>query len=383
MNNGHENIEVVLQTCLELIQSGQETIDSVVQRYPDQAEELRLELEASIWLQSRRKAIAPAPEFIADSRRRLLTKIEKIETSRPAGVPSPPFSSLAKTIQSLFAQKRFAYQFVLSILLVALLVISSTGVAFASQWAIPGDPLYPVKITLENTQVALSFSDMRRAELYIKHAGNRMVEIQNLVLENRFEYLHDTVSQFEIHVVMATRLLESAGEANAPRVQELAGQLQQLLKEQLAILPVLAQAIPQSSQDEITRLMGISAALAIKADGLLPPGQVQATSTPTLTPSVALTDTLVPPTSALPNTATLRPILTLGLTPTPADEFLQVSPTSGQVTGGTPASTVVTSGGRPPTATPTPVVRPTKTKKPAPEPTRRPPKPTKKPKPTD
>jgi len=380
MNKGHENIEVVLQSCLELIQSGQETIDSVLKRYPDQAEELRMELEASLWLQSRRKSISPRPEFIADSRRSLLTKIEKIETGRPAGVPSPPLSSLTKTLQSLFAQKRFAYQFALSILLVALLVISSTGVAFASQWAIPGDTLYPVKLSLEDAQLALSFSDMRRAELHIKHAEQRMFEIQNLVVENRFEYLHDTISRFEVQTVLATRLLESASEANAPRALELANQLQLMLAEQAGIFPVLAQVTPQHAQDEIERLISITAALAAEAEQLETPGVVIFTPTPTAT--LASTNTLVPPTSTQFNTATSRPSATVGLTATPAEAFLQITPLGDSVTG-TTVPTLITSGGRPPTDTPVPTVRPTKTQKPNPGQTRRPPKPTKKPKETD
>jgi hypothetical protein len=259
-------------------------------------------------------------------------------------------------------------------LLVALLVISSTGVAFASQWAIPGDPLYPVKISLENAQVALSFSEMRRAELYIEHAEQRMFEIQNLVVENRFEYLHDTISRFEIQAVLATRLLQSASEVNAPRAQELAVQLQQLLKEQAALFPVLAQATPQDSQDEIKRLMDITAALVLQAEDLEIPGVVISTPTPTAT--LAGTNTLIPFTSTELSTATSRPSATLELTLTPVGELLQITPMTNQTTG-TPGPTLITSGGRPPTETPVPTARPTKTKKPRPEPTRRPPKPTK------
>ena len=59
----------------------------------------------------------------------------------------------------------------------------------------------------------------------------RIAELSELPATG-FDDLHDTVSQFQIQVVMATRLLQSAGEANAPRAQELVGQLQQLLKEQ-------------------------------------------------------------------------------------------------------------------------------------------------------
>ena len=66
-----------LQSGLDLIRSGGETIDSVVARYPEFAEDLRAQLEVAMWLSSSRAILNPSPEFVSTSKRRLITKIKQ------------------------------------------------------------------------------------------------------------------------------------------------------------------------------------------------------------------------------------------------------------------------------------------------------------------
>ncbi len=57
------------------------------------------------------------------------------------------------------------------------------GTAFASSNAIPGDLLYPVKITTEKVQLSLASSDQSKAVLEAQFARQRIVELQKLAAQ--------------------------------------------------------------------------------------------------------------------------------------------------------------------------------------------------------
>lgn len=61
-----------LQLCLELIESGRETVDSLLSRYPSTGETLRPPLEAAAWLYNHNHLLNPHPGFVDASRRRLV-----------------------------------------------------------------------------------------------------------------------------------------------------------------------------------------------------------------------------------------------------------------------------------------------------------------------
>ena len=386
----NHNMEQILQSCLDLVQTRQETVDSALARYPDQADELRPLLEAATWMQAQRLANAPRPEFLTESRQRLVARLEREKPSNYAQAPPTGLSTWWSALASLFAQKRFAYQFAIATFLVIFLVVSSSGIAFASQSTIPGDALYPVKTSLEQVQLGLTFREARRAELHIIFAERRLVEIQNLVLENRFEHLHSTVVAFEAEATQATSLLHSLDQTSPELARQLSNELMRIVQDQTAMLPVLAQLSPAENQGDIQRLEQLFSAIVTDVDD----AQTPLTETITPTPTAALvstnTATLVPgsptpastPTvpTALPS-ATVDPLLTASpqVTPitsgTPGVITRTPVPTTVGGAGIQPAPTIVTSDEEVPPSQ--------KPKKPKPNPPRRPPKPPPKPKNSD
>jgi len=366
MASKHEEIEQNLQTCLDQIQSGQETLDSAAARYP----ELRSQLEAALWLRAHSAALAPRTEFVTQSRQRLVARL------RASAAREPPYpSGVWGTLQAIFTQKRLAFQFVIASLLIACMVLSGTGVTAASQWSIPGDTLYPVKITLENTQLALSLSEEHRAQLHLQFAEHRLVEIQTLVIENRFDQLHNTINAFDFQAKEASRLLLSIGSSNSERAKALAAELGQVLQEQTAILPVLLQAAPQGSKAEISRLIQMTIEVALEAES------IETRLENLLTPTVAVTLSTAIPGSPTPQVtptvpiSTPLPVITLNPFSTPLPETPLASTPMGNITTGTPAATVMVSSGETPQPVikedPTPTRHPTRTRKPLPEPARR------------
>jgi len=149
-----------LQTCLDLIRGGRETIDSVVSLYPEFAEELRPQLEIATWLTSAGSALDPRPGFVTASRHRLVSRIQ--QENRPP-VPAP--LTWGERIQQVFSAQKLAPVGFVLVLMLGLFV--SGTVVTASQKAIPGDDLYAVKLTLEQIALATSLDEKSDAELQL------------------------------------------------------------------------------------------------------------------------------------------------------------------------------------------------------------------------
>jgi hypothetical protein len=55
------------------------------------------------------------------------------------------------------------------------------GVNIAAQASVPGQPLWPVKRSIEEAEIALTFSPVNKTEVYIKHVNERMAEIDKIL----------------------------------------------------------------------------------------------------------------------------------------------------------------------------------------------------------
>lgn len=76
MANNVGNMDIILQTCLDLIQNGQDRLEPILARYPERADELRPLLATALGLWSNRSVFDPRPGFIASSRKRLVALID-------------------------------------------------------------------------------------------------------------------------------------------------------------------------------------------------------------------------------------------------------------------------------------------------------------------
>ena len=76
MANNVGNMDVILQSCIDIILEGQERLEPVLSRYPERADELRPLLTSALWLWSNRSVFDPRPGFITNSRNRLVASID-------------------------------------------------------------------------------------------------------------------------------------------------------------------------------------------------------------------------------------------------------------------------------------------------------------------
>jgi hypothetical protein len=98
-------------------------------------------------------------------------------------------------------KRRLALTYVVAIILVAVLLFGGSGMTvLAAQSAIPGDALYSVKTSLEQTRFSMARDAGNRAELQIQYAGLRLQEIEKLIAAGRFQKVAPATLEFEGHI---------------------------------------------------------------------------------------------------------------------------------------------------------------------------------------
>jgi hypothetical protein len=341
MQTNREESEKILQSCLDLILTGQETLDSVLARYPEQADMLRPQLESLLWLRNINQELDPRPGFVAASRRRLVAKIQQERVAERVEDLAPKSGFF-----SLFLSRRFATPLIVALVLLISFYVASNGLNLASQNAIPGDRLYAVKIIFEKAALAVSRDHASDAELRVEFTHRRSEEIYRLVAEGRYEFIPETVKSFENEVGQTIISLNQVASQNDDQARQIAGELEDYLNHQRAILAGLIQNAPVNAGP------AIAAAIQASVKGSRDARGVGSGSPPDPT------STLIPPP---------RPTEPPAPTPTPRPTSTRPpvwTPTSAPTETPEPTNT------RPPTHTPwptsTPSPEPTDTPRPAP-----------------
>lgn len=157
----------------------------------------------------------------------------------PAGIAHTPAQSPYFIFSFQFMQAR-----VLAPLAVLLVVFASAGTAAAAQGALPGDVLYPVKLSVnEAVEVALATTPVARAQVQAKQAVRRVEEAE--VLAAQGELTPDTSAElaanFETHVQAAQALTDDVAQVDPDTGASLAADLGSSLAVHSAILATLGQ----------------------------------------------------------------------------------------------------------------------------------------------
>lgn len=248
MTKRQDKIESALQACLEGIQTESVSMDTALAQYPELAEELRPQLEAALWLSSRRSALDPRPGFLTVSRRRLVRRI---------GYEKPGRFAIFTSRINRFLSSRRVVQVAFTVLLAAILLAGNT-VARAAQSAIPGDTTYPVKVTLEQVRLTITFSEAAGARQQIVSIQRRLSELESLILEGRYQYLAPTVTELETHVDRAIAALNTFDRSDPEGARQLALLLEKVLSSQTMALGALEQMAPEQNRPEVERAIQAS-----------------------------------------------------------------------------------------------------------------------------
>ena len=160
----------VLEICLLELENGA-SLESILARYPDLANDLRPILKASVM--ARTMAVpAPSPDAVRRGRAKLLQHASEMREAKiaPRKRMIPVFQRLA-----------------ISFTLAAFFLASGTGLVGASSTALPGENLYPVKRTWEDVRLFFTFNPDYKEFLESEFESERLDEVGELLTEGRHE----------------------------------------------------------------------------------------------------------------------------------------------------------------------------------------------------
>ena len=163
-----------LESCLQQIEQG-EPLDTVLARYPELAAQLRPLLEAAVCARSARVESLP---------------VTALARQRARGLALAADLRQGKNRRTL---RRYSWRPVMTVLAVlAILVMSSNGLLIASAHSIPGDTLYPLKRSVESTQLRLVSDPVERELLEHEFDERRVDETRHLITDQRVEEVEFT-----------------------------------------------------------------------------------------------------------------------------------------------------------------------------------------------
>lgn len=347
MRSGQDDKARIIDACLDLLLSGQATLDEILARYPDEAGELRAILETSLRFNNSRHHLDTEPERKSAQKIRLLKAIKANPQNAGYLEKSTGFLDLFRT---LFNPR--TYQLAGSIALVFLLLFSSTvGFAFAAKNSIPGDLLYQPKLTLEKAALTFSLSDAQDTKLQIDYTNRRMDEVEAVIQTNRLGYLSTSVDRYQEQVELTINKISSSSLDSHIEKARLATQLKVILDSHAVLINALATTIPDTYQDDIARVASITQQTLLKTTEIIE----QPINTP-IAPTPLVSDR--PTESWTPTASSPAPSPTISATPTPIDSA-------------TPLPLILPGASPTPTPTPT-IVAPTQPLVPSVAPTRKP-----------
>jgi hypothetical protein len=222
--------------------------DDVADRYAD--------LTACVEMLRAQDTPAARPEFVADLRSSLMAAADTLlAPARETAKAPAQVLTLAPGRQRVRRHNRR-----LAVATAAFVVVGGTaGVAAAAENSLPGDPLYPIKRSIESAQVSLQSSDEAKGHDLISQAGTRLDEIDELMGKgDSTSQITHTLASFQRSATSGADLLFVAFQRDGDS-EDLAS-LRGTFAEQAEQLQALAVDAPPTTQGDF------AAATALLAD---------------------------------------------------------------------------------------------------------------------
>jgi hypothetical protein len=195
----HNKIEEAFNACFERLSAG-ESLDSCLRDYPQHAVELDLMLRTTYDVKRRAYPIQPRPEFKYWARVRL-QGVQDYSSRHPVQPKPSPFNLRRNLAISMAALLVF--------------VIASSGTVAASSGAMPDEPLYGVKLAVEQAQVTFALSDVDRAEVYAHLAEKRAGEIVAMARQGKIDQMATATTKLDYQLEQAEHFISKYEAANS------------------------------------------------------------------------------------------------------------------------------------------------------------------------
>jgi len=225
----------VLDECLRGIESGQVTVEDCLRLHPEFRDSLGPLLALAVQTQQGLAPAAPSSVVRDQTEARLLNRLHKETASGQR--TRPPLPRRAWSRPPAFA--------LASLSLILSLLVLTTGVAYASAEALPGDLLYPVKQGLEQARLAISTTPEGDAALLVGFADERLAEAEALAAAGRLTDLASALRGYESEITALVGLVEEvpAGASVGPLEE-----LESRLSHHLEVLARVRIRVPASAQ---------------------------------------------------------------------------------------------------------------------------------------
>ncbi len=244
-------ISQIIDVSTPALTSGMETVDSILEKYPQYAPELRPRLEAVLWLTDAKKNLEPPQGFIISSRACMEIQLEAIQ-------PQGFWYRLLKR----YTPQRWVFNVAAPIVLVLLLALIINSLVLTARLSIPGESLYSTKILLENLQLALTFDQAKKTDLYIQYSRERTTEFVELVLEGDYEVLPTAAARSESEIIAYLHSINKLKNQNLTEELPKKAELKETLSNEIYILNILKGSSPP------TAYPGIELAIQAAQSGL-------------------------------------------------------------------------------------------------------------------
>ena len=211
MVNYSDKFEVIFDRCWIDIRSGNRTVEECLQAYPQYRDEFEPLFRIADQLSIARQLTAPET-----FRTRAISNFNAIAQNVPVRIYTPPITTTVQynqpgetpvrisknklSIKPVFQRPRFSTSFAYIAAIVLLMVVISSGLAFASNGSAPSGALYPVKLAIEDISLALMRSEIGDQQLHLEFAGRRLAEVDRLLQQNRPLFINIALDNYLEHI---------------------------------------------------------------------------------------------------------------------------------------------------------------------------------------
>ena len=240
--------EQILERCLQQV-AHKRDIQAVLRHHPQHADHLRPLLEVA---QATRRAYADVPEppgGLAAGRRWLLDAAAQQRKRVPA-TQAPTLRKETKPKMKLALATKL-----IGAVLAAVIGIATAGggVTLAASDSLPGDVLYPVKLTGEDLRLSLASTPESQVELALRFSDERVAEAE--ALADRGDPVPETVvARMERHIFRAMNQAAWASDEEMPGLLERIAQRTQAQAQTLEQLRARAQEQNQAQLENAQRV---------------------------------------------------------------------------------------------------------------------------------
>lgn len=203
MTEHDRSFDIILETCLEAVTHGEETVEQCLSRYPEHADALRAPLQIAAGLRGAGALVVPSRAFERTAVARLRQRIAAADQPAPRRrLRLPSFATAMVGLVTL------------------MLALVGAGVARAADAAVPGSPLYGLDRSIEQTRLALTARPEARLSLQLAFAEERLLEASLLAEQGNLPLFEIALKNYIDAVGKTTTI--SAPELDALRADALA-----------------------------------------------------------------------------------------------------------------------------------------------------------------